>query len=206
MTMKRNLIILIATLPVLGIAWHLFNGGSQKSPLPAASATTNTQPKMGGNSATVDKTPRSSSGTSYQPSNRELAQDQLTQRHHDSAQEAMKLKPSDFGKNGDFLLKKYQALFDSWGLSTQERNQFVAVVTEDGVRMAEVFLEKTKTWPLQVGHVANKKADLEHSNKANEAIRKVQEETKLKLTALVGADRVAEYEKHRKGGATEIKD
>jgi hypothetical protein len=42
--------------------------------------------------------------------------------------------------------------------------------------------------------------------KKHEAARKVQEETKLKLTALVGADRVAEYEKHRKGGATEIRD
>jgi hypothetical protein len=205
--MKRNLIILIAALPILGMTWHFFSRGPQKTPLPAATSGTQAQPMREANSSEKgDKASSRDGRPSYPTAEREAARDQLTLRLHDHAQEATKLKPSDFGKNGDFLLKKHQALFDSWGLSAVERKKFVAVLSENSVRMAEIALNSAKAWPLEVGHVANNKSDAKHVKKKVEAYRKVEEDIKAKLTALVGADRVAEFEKERMGGRTETRD
>lgn len=205
--MKRNLIILIATLPILGIAWRLCSSGTQKPQVSAASKRTPVQSMTGQKSSErEDKQASQGNGASDRPSERELAQDQLTLKYLDHAQEASKLKPSDFGKNGDFLLKKHQALFDSWGLNGTERSQFVGILTEKGVRMAEIAVESAKTWPLEVGHVANRKLGTEHAKKQFESYQKVEADAKSKLTALVGAERVAEFEKQQKGGAAQAKD
>jgi len=124
---------------------------------------------------------------------------ELTMKRYDLATQASGLKASDFGRNGDFLMKKHQELFDTWGLDKNTRDEFVKTLVEQSVRLADISLKSSTSWPANVGHAANRKSNAEHAKKQLGEVQKVQSETRNKLIALVGVDRVVEFE-HRKAG------
>jgi hypothetical protein len=123
--------------------------------------------------------------------------DNLTLMYLDSANEASKLKSSDFGKNGDFLMSKHKELFDMWNLNNSQRNKFVSILSEQSIRMAEVSLKASTSWPLEVGHSANRKLNSAHIKAQVDEYRRIQADTRQKLTDIVGANRVSEFEKTR---------
>lgn len=123
--------------------------------------------------------------------------DKVTMMSLDLANEWANLKPSNFGNNREFLLQKHNDIFDSWNLSSSTRKKFVAILAEQSVHMADVTRKASTSWPLEVGHSANRKLNSAHGRKLLDEYKRIEADTRQKLIELVGAGRVSEFEMTR---------
>jgi hypothetical protein len=188
--MKTRFVLLLLACPLLGIVFFSLNQHqlvpprdkiSQIVPVPERKVT------MGVNAQENHVT------------HREQKMIESTDRKLDLAVAATKLKPSDFRGNADFLLKKYEPLFDAWGISDHTRRDFVQILEDQSVQMAAVSLQSSMAWPLQVGHAINRKLNTEHTKRSVESFKQIQEDTQQRLASLVGDTRALEFDSYKKG-------
>ncbi len=187
--MKQNAILLLAAIPLIAITALWLLGQNTKKNL------TKTSTSIAGSEIKIHQTFQEPTleNEKYESKRDEVLAD-LSLKRLVLAEQASKLKASDFGNNSNFLLNKHKNLFDAWGLSNQQRNEFVHILSEQSVRLAEISLKSSNSWPVEVGYAGNRKADNEHARKQLAEMKIVRAETKQKLVALVGSERVQEFE------------
>lgn len=205
--MKPIYILLAAALPVIAIiGFRHFNNSEGKKANHNTNGQAQVNPQLKRTSEPVPSTSSvSSNDRDEQYNTRDEALNDITLKKVDLAMQATKLRASDFGRNGDFLLNKHQKLFDSWGLSSAERNEFVKILAEQSARMADVSLKSDVLWPLSVGDARNRKENTDHTVAKLNEFQRIQSETKQKLVGIVGADRVLEFEQ-QKNKQTKVND
>jgi hypothetical protein len=197
--MQKSTLLSLLSIPILAMAAVKMNGCVM------ANNSGDTTQRPGRESSGSTQFIRASSpsqqhnDSKFQPeiSDRERRMNESTMNRVEHAFEASKLQPSGFGKNGAFLLNKYQRLFDEWGLNESQREDFVGVLNQESVKMAEVSLSSSISWPREVGHVANKKLNAEHTKKMVAEYEKIRTETNRLLTAIVGKERATEFQTQR---------
>lgn len=187
--MKQNAILLLAAIPLIAITALWLLGQNTKKNL------TKTSTSIAGSEIKIHQTFQEPTleNEKYESKRDEVLAD-LSLKRLVLAEQASKLKASDFGNNSNFLLNKHKNLFDAWGFSNQQRNEFVHILSEQSVRLAEISLKSSNSWPVEVGYAGNRKADNEHARKQLAEMKIVRAETKQKLVALVGSERVQEFE------------
>jgi len=161
--MKKSSILILAGAPLVLIAVFYFADSRQSSTSASQSAKQTAmqmQPHKQVPSNLISISPANDSNFKTA-----LAQSEETRTAiaYAAANRESSINVEGYPSQQTYLLKKHKACFDTWNLMETERYDAVKVVEQYTRELAKAFQVSAVSWPLEVGHAANVKANSQHT-------------------------------------------
>jgi hypothetical protein len=213
MTMKRNLIILIATLPVLGIVWHLCSSGPQKPQVSAVNSGTLSQAKREHQSSekmdeqtspgngTLEQSPARRNSSPYEENaRRNEYQDRvksskawIAQQHAEHAKAVENFDPTDGYRGIDRLMQKrdprYRELFASWNFEDSKIREILGIIREREKNLLDELVRRMRETSAEAGDFKDLKRVNASLDKAEAKWESAQVVAELHLLPILGRER-----------------